>query len=148
MKKMIVCSILALILLYSACLAFADDHVCTPNATPTDITELRWHINANYHSQSYYRLNHCIECGAPIWQHVRYVIVNEPHSLYLEDDWHGIGTHSYLWTCSICGYTKTETSACDGPPCNALNSLPSTPLPMDVETAVHTPAFTYRYSNK
>lgn len=84
-------------------------------------------IGISRHSESEHKVNYkdnriCNICHAVLDTH--YGFYYEAHSMQeLHSTHHSNGTHTWRRVCSECGYSRTETFVCPGPPCPIPFSL-------------------------
>ena len=127
--KRLVCLLCAFLLVTTmfGCFAFADE--CEHTYYYTDVYRERWSTTYTTHTQVYERQSSCSKCGATSWTVVKTVVPMTSHTLTVTSNWHNSNnaTHSYALYCPTCGYSRTETRSCDGPPCMSYMSLPGVP---------------------
>ena len=123
--KRLICLVCACCLMVTLFINVSLAEACEHNYVDTDQYRTVWFTTDTTHRQVRQRMKTCDMCAATTWNQVGVVVPTAAHSLSVSRNWHNSnGTHSYTLRCSVCGYSRTETRSCDGPPCMNYMGFP------------------------
>lgn len=126
-KKLIavLASMIMIVMLCVPVMAADHNHSIEPQATcsHTTVKKTTGTVYALYTSSQHYKTtyydNVCTKCGVTVSSGNSKVA--ESHAIAYNNGTHNSSNSTHTWkgTCYSCGYTKTVTRPCSGPPCYA-----------------------------